>query len=167
MRPSEQNKPPTNTTERHENRWHNALEMGASTKHSADKMAGIHEATAIELDGNVSRISTNSTPYDFTRPATQNWTQNAPNTTSHPNPPSMVVLLSLAFTARRLNRFASLSRKTNKNNHNDAIKQSKKIANYIRIRIRIENHLHDIFYLFGILTCCSSIHEIWQSTALP
>lgn len=84
MRPSAQNRPPTKTTERHEYRWHSALDMGARAKQSADKMAGIHEATAIELPGKVSKISTNSTPYDLTRPATQNCTENAPNTTSQP-----------------------------------------------------------------------------------
>lgn len=54
--------PPTNTTKRHEKRWHNALETGANAKHNADKIAGIQEATAVELDGNISRISTNRTP---------------------------------------------------------------------------------------------------------
>lgn len=66
VRPSAQNKPPTNTTERHEKRWHNADDNGAKAKHSADSMAGIHEATAVELDGKISRISTNKTPYDLT-----------------------------------------------------------------------------------------------------
>lgn len=51
-------------------------------------MAGIHEATAVELSENISKISTNSTPYDLTSPATQNCTENAPNTTNHPYPPS-------------------------------------------------------------------------------
>lgn len=88
MRPHAQNKPPTNTTERQENRWHNALESGASAKHKADKIAGIQDATAVELDGKCSKISMNSTPYDLTKPATQNCTENAPNTTNHPKPPS-------------------------------------------------------------------------------
>lgn len=79
-----QNKPPTKTTDLHEKRWHKALDSGAKTKHKADKIAGIHEATAVELDGNVSKISTNNTPYDFTSPATQNCTKNAPSTINHP-----------------------------------------------------------------------------------
>lgn len=45
-------------------------------------MAGIHDATAVEFVGNISKISTKSTPYDLTKPATQNCTENAPNTTS-------------------------------------------------------------------------------------
>lgn len=72
------------TTVRHEKRWHNALDNGAKAKHNADRIAGIQEATAVELVENISKISTNNTPYDFTRPATQNCTENAPNTTTHP-----------------------------------------------------------------------------------
>lgn len=72
------------TTVRQENRWHNALDSGANAKHNADKMAGIQDATAVELVEKSSKISTNKTPYDFTRPATQNCTENAPNTTNHP-----------------------------------------------------------------------------------
>lgn len=57
-----QNRPPTKTTVLQEKRWHKALESGANTRHKADRIAGIHDATAVELDGKVSNISTNSTP---------------------------------------------------------------------------------------------------------
>lgn len=57
-----QNKPPTKTTDRQENRWHRALDNGAKARHNADRIAGIQDATAVELVGNVSKISTNKTP---------------------------------------------------------------------------------------------------------
>lgn len=50
------------TTVRHENRWHKALDRGAKAKHNADKIAGIQDATAVELVEKISNISTNRTP---------------------------------------------------------------------------------------------------------
>lgn len=51
-----------NTTVRQEKRWHSALDSGAKAKHNADKMAGIQDATAVELVEKISKISTKSTP---------------------------------------------------------------------------------------------------------